>query len=107
MFNINPWVLLGVVLALSAWTGLVSYKSYSMGFDKCDLDYKTAAQEQQDLENQVADEISDERQEARKEINKSTRKIKNDAKEHDDAVASDRLQSISSGLRSRWEKDHQ
>ena len=104
---LNPWIILGVVAALIAWTALVYNHADTSGFDRCDLGYKTAAQEQQDLENEVSDEISEERQVIRKDINKSTRKIKNDAKELDDSIASNRLQSISRGLHERWKQDHQ
>lgn len=107
MFGINPWILLGAVLAFLAWSGTITVVAYNKGYDAKEAEYNAAALEKLNMEAEAAKDVSEARQDERKEIDRTKREIKDEAKQFNDAPASNRLRAISDGLRKRWDKDHQ
>lgn len=106
MFGINPWLLLGAVIAFAAWSGTITVVAYNKGYESREAEYNAAAIEKLRLEAEAAKDVSEKRQKERRKIDKTKRKIKDEAKQFDDAPASDRLRAISDGLRERWDQDH-
>lgn len=104
--TLNPWVILGILIAFLAWSGLIGVKAYNRGQTDCEASYLIAEAEQQLKEAEAAAEVSKKRQEQRKTINKSGRKISNEAKKYNDDNASPALRSYADGLWKRWNEDH-